>query len=252
MHVNGAVAAKAGARARGRRDRRRVPPPEPLEVVPEPIPLVVLYEDAHLIVIDKPAGLVVHPARRSRERHAGQRAAPPLQGSGGHRRRAAARHRAPARQGHERRDGRDQERPRARRADRRVRREEPRRAGRTRAHVPRDRVAGAAGASRHAAHAVRPPPGAPQEVLVEGADRQARGHALARSSSRFATRRSCGSALETGRTHQIRVHARDHGWPLIGDPVYGHKPRDARSSPRSRRSSAARRCTPRRSRSIIR
>jgi 23S rRNA pseudouridine1911/1915/1917 synthase len=34
--------------------------------------------------------------------------------------------------------------------------------------------------------------------------------------------------LETGRTHQIRVHAADHGWALIGDPVYGHKPRDAR------------------------
>ena len=39
--------------------------------------------------------------------------------------------------------------------------------------------------------------------------------------------------LETGRTHQIRVHASDHGWPLVGDPVYGHKPRDERS-PRSR------------------
>jgi 23S rRNA pseudouridine1911/1915/1917 synthase len=34
--------------------------------------------------------------------------------------------------------------------------------------------------------------------------------------------------LETGRTHQIRVHASDHGWPLIGDPVYGHKARDER------------------------
>jgi 23S rRNA pseudouridine1911/1915/1917 synthase len=31
--------------------------------------------------------------------------------------------------------------------------------------------------------------------------------------------------LETGRTHQIRVHASDAGWPLLGDPVYGHKPR---------------------------
>jgi 23S rRNA pseudouridine1911/1915/1917 synthase len=34
--------------------------------------------------------------------------------------------------------------------------------------------------------------------------------------------------LETGRTHQIRVHAADHGFALLGDPVYGHKPRDAR------------------------
>ncbi len=34
--------------------------------------------------------------------------------------------------------------------------------------------------------------------------------------------------LETGRTHQIRVHAADHGWPLLGDPVYGQRPRDLR------------------------
>ena len=27
--------------------------------------------------------------------------------------------------------------------------------------------------------------------------------------------------LETGRTHQIRVHAQSMGWPILGDPVYG-------------------------------
>jgi 23S rRNA pseudouridine1911/1915/1917 synthase len=40
----------------------RVPAPEPAEPLPEPIPLAVVYEDAHLIVIDKPKGLTVHPA----------------------------------------------------------------------------------------------------------------------------------------------------------------------------------------------
>ena len=44
--------------------------------------------------------------------------------------------------------------------------------------------------------------------------------------------------LETGRTHQIRVHAADHGWPLLGDPVYGHKPARRAHSPRSRARSA--------------
>ncbi|WP_421724703.1 RluA family pseudouridine synthase [Bauldia sp.] len=39
-----------------------VPPPEPAEPAGEPIPLDVIYEDGDLIVIDKPAGLVVHPA----------------------------------------------------------------------------------------------------------------------------------------------------------------------------------------------
>jgi 23S rRNA pseudouridine1911/1915/1917 synthase len=39
-----------------------IPPPVPAEIVPEPIPLDVLYEDADLIVINKQPGLVVHPA----------------------------------------------------------------------------------------------------------------------------------------------------------------------------------------------
>lgn len=39
-----------------------VPPPEPAEPEGENIPLSILYEDDELIVIDKPAGLVVHPA----------------------------------------------------------------------------------------------------------------------------------------------------------------------------------------------
>lgn len=34
----------------------------PAEAAPEDIPLVIAYEDAHLIVVDKPAGMVVHPA----------------------------------------------------------------------------------------------------------------------------------------------------------------------------------------------
>jgi 23S rRNA pseudouridine1911/1915/1917 synthase len=37
-------------------------PPEPLSAEPQEIPLEVLFEDPHLIVLDKPAGLVVHPA----------------------------------------------------------------------------------------------------------------------------------------------------------------------------------------------
>ena len=38
------------------------PPPAPTETLPEEIALDVLYEDSDLIVINKPAGLVVHPA----------------------------------------------------------------------------------------------------------------------------------------------------------------------------------------------
>jgi 23S rRNA pseudouridine1911/1915/1917 synthase len=39
-----------------------VPPPEPAEPEGEDIPLKVVFEDDHIIVIDKPRGLVVHPA----------------------------------------------------------------------------------------------------------------------------------------------------------------------------------------------
>lgn len=33
----------------------------------------------------------------------------------------------------------------------------------------------------------------------------------------------CRFSLETGRTHQIRVHAKYMGHPVVGDPVYGYK-----------------------------
>lgn len=39
-----------------------VPPPVPTDLVAENIPLDILFEDKHLIIINKPAGLVVHPA----------------------------------------------------------------------------------------------------------------------------------------------------------------------------------------------
>lgn len=39
-----------------------IPEAEPLELTPESIPLDILYEDEVLIIINKPAGLVVHPA----------------------------------------------------------------------------------------------------------------------------------------------------------------------------------------------
>ncbi len=39
-----------------------VPPPQPARPSPEPIPLAIVYEDDDIIVIDKPKNLVVHPA----------------------------------------------------------------------------------------------------------------------------------------------------------------------------------------------
>lgn len=39
-----------------------VPDPEPLDILPENIPLDIVYEDDYLLVVNKPKGMVVHPA----------------------------------------------------------------------------------------------------------------------------------------------------------------------------------------------
>jgi 23S rRNA pseudouridine1911/1915/1917 synthase len=48
--------------APGQRVRITIPPPAAAEPAGEALPLAIVHEDKHLIVIDKPAGLVVHPA----------------------------------------------------------------------------------------------------------------------------------------------------------------------------------------------
>ena len=57
-----AVADPAHKLAAGARLVLEIPPAEPASPIPEAIPLAVVYEDADLVVVDKPAGLVVHPA----------------------------------------------------------------------------------------------------------------------------------------------------------------------------------------------
>jgi 23S rRNA pseudouridine1911/1915/1917 synthase len=61
--LDGAIAADAGIKVRAGQ-HISVNVPAPSDPVPhgETMPLAIHYEDAHLIVLDKPAGLVVHPA----------------------------------------------------------------------------------------------------------------------------------------------------------------------------------------------
>lgn len=55
--------ARASARLKGNEVVTvSVPPPRPLELLPEERPLRILYQDDHLIVVEKPSGMVVHPA----------------------------------------------------------------------------------------------------------------------------------------------------------------------------------------------
>jgi len=57
------VSVKAGSKLKGGEEIQvEIPPPEPIEALPENIPLDILFEDPYLIVINKPAGMVVHPA----------------------------------------------------------------------------------------------------------------------------------------------------------------------------------------------
>ena len=63
VQVDGKTATDAGAKARvGQVVTVDVPPPLPAEPRGENIPLDIVFEDEHLIIINKPAGLVVHPA----------------------------------------------------------------------------------------------------------------------------------------------------------------------------------------------
>ena len=59
---NGAPANKKDKLAAGDRITLTLPDPQPIEAQPQDIPLDIVYEDDHLLVVNKPKGMVVHPA----------------------------------------------------------------------------------------------------------------------------------------------------------------------------------------------
>lgn len=214
-----ALDAASGARA-GVVVRVSVPPPEPAVPEAQPIPLDVVFEDEHLIVIDKPAGLVVHPGAGHADQtlvnallaHCGES----LAGIGG-----------VARPGIVHRLDKDTTGLLV--------------AAKTeRAHA--DLVAQLAARTVERAYLALVwgvPPGAVGVVEGDiGRDpRDRRRMAVVRRGGRTAVThwralRALGLAaslvecrLETGRTHQIRVHMTHVGHPIVGDPVYGRATR---------------------------
>jgi 23S rRNA pseudouridine1911/1915/1917 synthase len=60
--INGAATKPSHQVTPGEIIQVHIPPPAASELIPQAIPLRVVYEDQYLIVIDKPAGMVVHPA----------------------------------------------------------------------------------------------------------------------------------------------------------------------------------------------
>ncbi|MFI4873317.1 MAG: RluA family pseudouridine synthase [Phycisphaerales bacterium JB061] len=61
--INGKPAKRSTKLKKGDTLRLAIPPPPSSEVVPEEIPIEVLFEDAHLIVLNKAPDIIVHPAR---------------------------------------------------------------------------------------------------------------------------------------------------------------------------------------------
>ena len=60
--VNGKAVPKNYRPKAGEQICIEVPPPEEIEIVPQDIPLDIVYEDDDLLVVNKPKGMVVHPA----------------------------------------------------------------------------------------------------------------------------------------------------------------------------------------------
>jgi 23S rRNA pseudouridine1911/1915/1917 synthase len=170
----------------------------------------IAYQDEHLIMIDKGAGLVVHPGRGHREDTLSQLLAPLL--AGGDAERAGIVHRLDRDTSGLMVVARSEEVHRklqAALAARRIEREylalvegrPPSRSGTVDAPVGRD-------------------PRVRTRMAVGGAGaREARTHfTLERTLPRASL---LSLRLETGRTHQIRVHLQAIGHPVAGDPEYG-------------------------------
>jgi len=68
VRLNGSVVSKAGLKLRaGDIVEFIIRSAQPCQVTAQDIPLHILYEDRHLLVINKPAGMVIHPAPGHRE-----------------------------------------------------------------------------------------------------------------------------------------------------------------------------------------
>lgn len=60
--LNGKTAKKRDSVSPGDEVIYEIPAPEEIEAVPQDLPINIVYEDDHLLVVDKPQGMVVHPA----------------------------------------------------------------------------------------------------------------------------------------------------------------------------------------------
>ena len=192
-----------------------MPPPEPLPyLIPQAIPLEVLYEDGHLIVINKPAGLTVHPAPGNKDGtlvNALLHHCPDLPGIGGELRPGIV-HRL------------DKDTSGciviAKSQEALVRLQvqiQKRIASREYLAVVHGQPAAEAG-TIEAAIGRHPVDRKKYAVVADGSGRHARTHW--RVVERLGDYALLRFQLDTGRTHQIRVHCAHIQHPIVGDPVY--------------------------------
>ena len=200
--------------------RVSVPEPEEAHNAPQDIPLTIVFEDDHLLVVDKPAGLVVHPAAGNLDgtlvnallHHCAGR----LSGIGG-----------VARPGIVHRIDKDTSGLLV------VAKTDVAHEGLSRqfaAHSIDRRylaiVSGVPPASEGKIDAplARSPANRKKIAIIEGKrGKRAVTHWKKLGVLKDAALVEC--RLETGRTHQVRVHMASIGHPLVGDPVYGRSGR---------------------------
>ncbi len=185
---------------------------------PEPIPIRVRYEDADLLVIDKPAGLVVHPGAgnpRGTLVNALLHHDPGLR----HLPRAGIVHRL------------DKDTTGLMVVARTLPTHTALVALLAAREVHRQYLAVAVGECIAGATIDAPIDRHPRDRLKMAVREDGR-HAVThyRVRERFPGHCALECRLETGRTHQIRVHLAHIGHPIVGDPLYGAGPRPPRGA----------------------
>ncbi len=192
----------------------RPPAPAPTELVPEHIPLDVVYEDSDVIVVNKPRGMVVHPAvghPNGTLVNALMYHCKDLSGINGEIRPGIV-HRI------------DKDTSGLLMAAKNDVAHTSLAAQLKEHSVTRRYIAVVHGVLEHNEGTIDAPIGRdPQDrklfTVTEKGARHAVTHFVV--SERFADYTVLELLLETGRTHQIRVHMKFIGHPLVGDPVYG-------------------------------
>lgn len=214
IRLNGALPRKSEVLSVGDRLEVEVPEPRMAAAEPEDLPIHIVFEDAHLLVVNKAAGMVVHPAPghpRGTLVNALLFHVKDLSGIGG-----------TLRPGIVHRLDRDTsgllavaKEDRAHRLlSAALKRREIRRLylAASWGHLSASHLRVDAAIGRDGRHRQR-------MAVVESAGRRAVTRLRVRE--RWAAAELLDVALETGRTHQIRVHLAHLGHPVLGDATYG-------------------------------